>query len=42
MNLKDIGCESMGWIHLTQDGVQWWDPVNIAVNLRVPQKTILA
>jgi len=25
----------MYWIHLTQDGVQWWALVNTVMNLRV-------
>jgi hypothetical protein len=24
MYFKSIGCEDMGWINLTQHGVQWW------------------
>jgi hypothetical protein len=36
MNIKE---EDMDWIHLTQDGDQWWALVNTVMNLRVPQKT---
>jgi hypothetical protein len=40
MGLKEVGCESEGWIELAQHGLeQWWRPfVNIAMNLRIPQK----
>jgi hypothetical protein len=30
------GWGGIGWIHLAQDGGQWWDPVNTVMNLRVP------
>jgi len=29
MNFKEIGYEDVDWIHLAQDGVQWWALVNI-------------
>jgi len=36
MNLKDIGCEGVDWIHLAQYRVQWRGVVDTVVNLRVP------
>jgi hypothetical protein len=35
MDLKEIGCEVLDWIQLTQHyRVQWWALVNAALNLR--------
>jgi hypothetical protein len=28
-------CESVNWMHLTQDRDQWWAVVNTVMNLRV-------
>jgi hypothetical protein len=36
MDLKEIGWESVDWIHLAQDRDQWRDLVNTAVILGVP------
>jgi hypothetical protein len=36
MNLREIGCEGVDWIHLTQDGEQWRAFVNTVNGLRVP------
>jgi hypothetical protein len=36
MDLKEIGCSDMDWIHLTQDVDQWWALVNTVKNLQVP------
>jgi hypothetical protein len=36
MNLKELGLESMDWIHLAQDRVRWRALVNTVMNLRVP------
>jgi hypothetical protein len=36
MDLKEIGWDSMDWIDLAQDGVQWRTRVNTIINLRVP------
>jgi hypothetical protein len=36
MDLKDIRCEDMDWIHLAQNRAQWWDLVNMAMDLQVP------
>jgi len=38
MDLKEIGCEGVGWVHLVQDRDQWRPLVNTVMNLRVPQK----
>jgi len=35
VNLKEVGCESMDWIDLTQKD-RWWALVNAVMNLRVP------
>lgn len=32
---KEIRSESMDWIKLAQDGLQWWDVVHPAMNLLV-------
>jgi hypothetical protein len=37
MNIKEIGYEDVDWIHLSQDGIQWWVFVNTVINLRVPK-----
>jgi hypothetical protein len=36
MNLREVGYESVDWIHLTQNRDQWWAVVNIVMNLQVP------
>jgi hypothetical protein len=38
MDLKEIGCEGVGWVHLVQDMDQWRPLVNTVMNLRAPQK----
>jgi len=35
MNLREIGCEDVDWIHLAQDRDQWRDDVNTVMNLKV-------
>jgi hypothetical protein len=35
MHLEETVCEVVDWIHLPQDGVQWWALVNTVMNLRV-------
>jgi hypothetical protein len=32
MDRREVGREGVGWIHLAEDWIQWWD----IVNLRVP------
>jgi len=32
----EVACEDADWIHLTQDRIQWRDPVNTVMNLRFP------
>jgi len=34
--LKEIGQESVDWIHMAQQRDQWWITVHIAMNLQVP------
>jgi len=36
MDLMEIGCEFMDWIHLARDRDKWRAVVNTAMNLRVP------
>jgi len=33
MNLREIGCEDVDWIHLAQDRDQWHALVNMVMNL---------
>jgi hypothetical protein len=35
-NLKQIGWESVDWIHQAQDRYQWWAPINMVMDLQVP------
>jgi hypothetical protein len=35
MDLRDIGCEEVDWIHLAQDRGTRWAFVNTVVNIRV-------
>jgi hypothetical protein len=37
MDLREVGCSDMDWIHLAQDRDQWRTLVNTVTNLRVPQ-----
>jgi hypothetical protein len=36
MNLREILCEGVDWVHLAQDKYQWWAVVNTVTNFRVP------
>jgi hypothetical protein len=36
MDLREIGWEGAGWMHLKRDKDQWWAHVNVVINLRVP------
>jgi len=36
MDLQEVGCGGMDWIHLAQDIDRWWALVNTVMNLRVP------
>jgi hypothetical protein len=36
MDLKDMRRESVDWIHLSQDRVQWRGLVNAVLNIGVP------
>jgi hypothetical protein len=36
LNLREIGTDGMNWIQLAQNRVQWWDFVNMVMNLRLP------
>jgi hypothetical protein len=40
MDLKEIGWESVGWVHIAEDGNLWRAVVNTAIKPRVPQKAI--
>jgi len=35
MDLKEIGREGMDWLHLAQVRDQWWNLVNMVMNLQV-------
>jgi hypothetical protein len=36
INLKEIDCENVDWIHLAEHGEQWRTHMNEATNFRVP------
>jgi hypothetical protein len=36
MDLKETGCEDVGWNHLAKDKDYWPFVVNIVMNFRVP------
>jgi hypothetical protein len=36
MDIREIGCEGMDWMHLDQDRDWWWALVNTVTNLQVP------
>jgi hypothetical protein len=36
MDLRNIGCEGLDWMHLAQDRDQWQAVVDTVMNLRVP------
>jgi hypothetical protein len=36
MDLREVGWEGVGWMHLARDRDQWRAPVNTVMNLRVP------
>jgi hypothetical protein len=36
MDLREIGCDGMDWIHLAHDMDQWKALENTVMNLRVP------
>jgi hypothetical protein len=35
MDLQEIDCEGMDWIHLTENSFRWRDAVNTAIHFRV-------
>jgi hypothetical protein len=35
-DLREIGWDSMDWIHLAQEKYQWRVPMNTVMNIRVP------
>jgi hypothetical protein len=35
MVLREIGCEDVDWIHLSQDRVKWLAVVDTVMNLRI-------
>jgi hypothetical protein len=36
MDLQEVGCESIDWIELAQDGDRWWALLNAVMNSLVP------
>jgi len=36
MDLREIGCEVVDWLHLAQDRDQWRAVMNTVMKLRVP------
>jgi hypothetical protein len=38
VDLREMGWEVVGWMHLDQDGDQWRTPVNTVMKLLVPYK----
>jgi hypothetical protein len=36
MDLQEIGCEDVNWVHLLQDRVRWRSVLNLITNRRVP------
>jgi hypothetical protein len=36
VDLREIGWETVNWVHLAQDKDKWWAVVNTVMNLRVP------
>jgi hypothetical protein len=37
MDLREIGCEDVDWIHLAQVVDKWWAVVNTVMNHRVSE-----
>jgi hypothetical protein len=38
-HFEDLECETVEWMHMVLEGVQWWCTRNTVVNLQSPQKT---
>jgi hypothetical protein len=36
MDIREIGINRTNWIQPAQDRIQWWDFVNMVMNLQVP------
>jgi hypothetical protein len=36
IDLKEVWYEGVERIHLAQDRVQWWDPVNMVIYISLP------
>jgi hypothetical protein len=36
MDLGEVGCDVVDWIHLAQDKVQWQTFVNTVMSIQVP------
>jgi len=40
MDLREIGCEIVDWIHLAQDSDHWRALVNMVMTIHVPKNTV--
>jgi hypothetical protein len=38
MDLREVGCEEVDWMHLAQDRGHWWVLMNTVMSLWVPLK----
>jgi len=36
MDLSEIGCEVVDWMHMAQDKDQWWTLVHMMIKRQVP------
>jgi hypothetical protein len=41
MDLREVGCGSVDWIHLAQDTDWWLAPVNMVINICVLDREFL-
>jgi hypothetical protein len=41
MNLKEIGCEGLDWIHLAQERGLWRALVNTVMNIKTHKRRVI-